>query len=62
MVNIYLNLNENINLITDVNWAHITNCSCARYSDISTITQSPKYRLIIEKISRYNFFFIKAHP
>ncbi len=49
--------------ITDVNWAH----SCAQYSDISTITHSAKYRLIIviDKIPQnieISFFFNIAHP
>ncbi len=38
---------------------------CARYSDISTITHSAKYRLIIEKIHtniEISFFFNIAHP
>ncbi len=36
------------------NMKHIINCSCARYLDISTITHSAKYRLIIvsEKIQK----------
>ncbi len=49
------------------NWVHRIwrisyNCSCAWYSDISTIPHLAKYRLIIviekksPKISRYNFF------
>ncbi len=40
---------------------NITNCSCARYSDISTITHSAKYRLIIvlliHKNTKISFFF-----
>ncbi len=34
---------------------NIINCSCARYSDISTITHSAKYHLIIviDKIQKY---------
>ncbi len=43
------------------------NCSCARYSDISTTTHSAKYRLIIviEKIPKnieISVFFNIAHP
>ncbi len=46
---------------------NIINGSCARYSDISTITHSAKYRLIIviEKIPKnieISFFFNIAHP
>ncbi len=45
---------------------NIINCSCAPYSDISTITHSPKYRLIIviDKIHKnieISFFFSISH-
>ncbi len=44
------------------NMQNIINCSCARYSDISTITHSAKYRLIIvigkiPKNIEISFFF-----
>ncbi len=46
---------------------NIINCSCARYSDISTITHSAKYRLniVIDKIPQnieISFFFQYRTP
>ncbi len=66
---INLHLNEKFN-DESLMWTEHTeyeeykNCSCPRYSDISTTTHSAKYRLIIviAKISRYIFFPILHTP
>ncbi len=42
------------------NMKNIINCSCARYSDISTITHSSSKKST--KISRYHFFSISHTP